>query len=93
MARMTEKQKRFRRAIDQSTAADRLMWIIKRASTYRFDREDMLLAHFELSYDWAHEENADVDFYLRHAATIKPTPDSVAARIIAARAVSVAEVA
>lgn len=75
MAQRTLKDQLFRRDVDASVAADYIMGVLRApfmvASYYR---SDLLFAHCEICYHYAHRENERFELYFNNAR-ISPFKD------------------
>ncbi|MBN9600870.1 MAG: hypothetical protein J0G28_14515 [Afipia sp.] len=65
MARKSLKDQLFDRDSDAYFAADRIMSVIRYANVGIW-RDDLIDAHFDMVYFWAHRENERFDWCLQH---------------------------
>jgi hypothetical protein len=83
MAKFNKKQ--FERDYNLAWAGDDVMQVIQLMTDAdaSWKRRNLMRAHFELVFAYAHRENEKIDFYVKHASWSKPC--GIAARIIERR--------
>ncbi len=66
MGRQSLKEQLFDRTVDGDEVADRIMLVLRHSAINRFERTELLRAHFLASYHMAHWENDMFDFHADH---------------------------
>jgi hypothetical protein len=91
MPRKSLRYQLFDRDIDAFLAADRVMSVIRHGDLGDVWRDDLMVAHFDMIYHYAHYENGRIDHAVKNASRVKPS--GVAARIVEARELAQAKAA